>query len=75
MKKILLYLVGFIIIFFIIPVLLTISPKKENVEETISNIDENLEILNWPQKLILVKLSKFDIIYLHVYFFKTFISY
>ena len=43
MKKILLYLVGFIIIFFIIPVLLTISPKKENVEETISNIDENLE--------------------------------
>ena len=43
MKKILLYLVGFIIIFFIIPVLLTISPKKENVEETISNIDKNLE--------------------------------
>ena len=43
MKKILLYLIGFIIIFFIIPVLLTISPKKENVEETISNIDKNLE--------------------------------
>lgn len=43
MKKIFIYLFGFIIIFFIIPTLLTITPKKENVEETISNIDENLE--------------------------------
>ena len=43
MKKIFIYLFGFIIIFFIIPTLLTIIPKKENVEETISNIDENLE--------------------------------
>ena len=50
MKKILLYLVGFIIIFFIIPVLLTISPKKENVEETISNIDENSEEVDNKQE-------------------------
>ncbi len=43
MKKIFIYLLGFIIIFFIIPTLLTISPPKENVEETISNIEENSE--------------------------------
>ena len=43
MKKIFIYLLGFIIIFFIIPTLLTISPQKENVEETISNIEENPE--------------------------------
>lgn len=43
MKNIFIYLLGFIIIFFIIPTLLTISPPKENVEETISNIEENSE--------------------------------
>ena len=43
MKKIFIYLLGFIIIFFIIPTLLTISPPKENVEETIYNIEENSE--------------------------------
>lgn len=43
MKKIFIYLSGFIIIFFIIPTILTISPKKENMEETISNIDEKPE--------------------------------
>lgn len=43
MKKIFIYLSGFIIIFFIIPAILTISPQKANEEETISNIDENIE--------------------------------
>ena len=51
MKKIFIYLFGFIIIFFIIPTLLTITPKKENVEKTISNIDKNLEeTVNQQQK-------------------------
>ena len=43
MKKIFIYLSGFIIICFIIPAILTITPQKDNVEETISSINENQE--------------------------------
>ena len=40
-----------IFILFIIPAILTIPPKKENVEETISTIDENSEeIVNQQQQ-------------------------
>lgn len=50
MKKIFIYLSGFIIICFIIPAILTITPQKDNVEETISSIDENQEQENNKQE-------------------------
>lgn len=40
MKKILIYILSFIIIFFVFPVICTISPKKENIKETTANETE-----------------------------------
>lgn len=36
MKKLLIYFLGFLMIFFIIPAICTVTPKKESVKETIS---------------------------------------
>lgn len=41
MKKMLIYFVGFLIIFFIVPIICTVTPKKENIQETASS--ENIE--------------------------------
>lgn len=41
MKKMLIYFVGFLIIFFIVPIICTVTPKKENIQETVSS--ENIE--------------------------------
>lgn len=37
MRKILIYFSGFLIIFFIVPAICTVTPKKETVQETVEN--------------------------------------
>lgn len=39
MKKFLIYLGGFLMLFFIVPAICTITPAKENVEETVASTD------------------------------------
>ena len=48
MKKVLIYLVGFFITFFVLPVIFTITPHQESIQETgTTNIsNENTEIKN-----------------------------
>lgn len=36
MKKVLIYFVGFLILFFVLPVIFTVTPQKENQQETIA---------------------------------------
>ena len=49
MKKIFIYLLGFVIIFFIIPILLTITPKNEKIEST-TTIENNIEDVSNQQE-------------------------
>ena len=43
MKKILIYILSFIMLFFIFPAICTITPKREKVQETVSNEEKNVE--------------------------------
>ena len=45
MRKVLIYFSIFLLIFFLVPVICTVTPKKENVQETIAQ-NSNNEILN-----------------------------
>ena len=56
MKKILIYILSFIMLFFIFPAICTITPKREKVQETVSNEEKNVE----EQKEETVKKEEYD---------------
>ena len=41
MRKLLIYILGFLVLFFVAPVICTITPKRENVQETATKFTEN----------------------------------
>lgn len=50
MRKVLIYFAGFLMIFFIVPAICTITPKKEKAQETVANETGNTQNRTTPEQ-------------------------
>ena len=58
MRKMLIYFSGFLIMFFVLPAICTITPAKENVQETVATTEDELQ--NQDEDQIVVETQEYD---------------